>query len=47
MNEAELARNAALSEFSVKDLNVDPALPYGDAAFDVITCAVSVDYLVK
>ena len=45
MNEAELARNAALTEYTVRDLNKDPKLPYGDAEFDVITNCVSVDYL--
>eukprot|EP00884_Botryococcus_braunii_P016808 jgi/Botrbrau1/3810/Bobra.0183s0042.2 len=47
MNEAELARNPILTDYVVKDLNVDPSLPYEDASFDVITNAVSVDYLVK
>ena len=45
MNEAELARNAALTEFTVRDLNADPRLPYGDGEFDAITNCVSVDYL--
>ena len=45
MNEAELARNAALSEFAVRDLNKDPTLPYEAGSFDVITNCVSVDYL--
>ncbi|KXZ45829.1 hypothetical protein GPECTOR_50g623 [Gonium pectorale] len=47
MNEEELARNPQLTEFAVKDLNVDPTLPYGDNTFDVITNCVSVDYLNK
>ncbi|PNH07679.1 hypothetical protein TSOC_005811 [Tetrabaena socialis] len=47
MNEAELARNPQLTEFSVKDLNVDGKLPYADNSFDVITNCVSVDYLNK
>ena len=29
------------------DLNVDPTLPFDDASFDAVTCAVSVDYLVR
>jgi SAM-dependent methyltransferase len=45
MNEAELARNGALTEYAVQDLNKNPKLPYEDASFDVITNAVSVDYL--
>lgn len=45
MNEAELAKNSALTDYAVKDLNEDPTLPYDDNTFDVITNAVSVDYL--
>jgi ubiquinone/menaquinone biosynthesis C-methylase UbiE len=47
MNEEELQRNPVLTEFVVKDLNVDPKLPYGDDSFDVITNVVSVDYLTR
>jgi hypothetical protein len=47
MNEAELAKNPVLTEYTVKDLNVSPELPYGDNEFDIITNAVSVDYLRK
>ena len=47
MNEEELARNPILTDFAVKDLNVDPILPYPDNTFDVVTNAVSVDYLTK
>ena len=47
MNEDELKRNGALSDYAVKDLNADPKLPYADASFDVVTNAVSVDYLTK
>ena len=35
MNEDELKRNAVLTDYSVKDLNEDPHLPYDDATFDV------------
>ena len=31
----------------MKDLNVEPVLPYGDAEFDAVTIAVSVDYLAR
>jgi len=31
----------------VRDLNADPALPYKDATFDVVTCTVSIDYLTR
>lgn len=47
MNEAELAANEAADEFVVHDLNTDPTLPFEDAAFDAVTCCVSVDYLTR
>ena len=47
MSEAELKRNPVLTDYSVKDLNQDPTLPYDDNSFDVITNVVSVDYLNK
>ncbi|MEE9277205.1 MAG: methyltransferase domain-containing protein [Dehalococcoidia bacterium] len=45
MNAEELAANPSLSEWAVHDLNIDPALPYGDAEFDAVVIAVSVQYL--
>lgn len=47
MNEAELKRNARLDERRVQDLNQDPILPWLDASFDAVLCAVSVQYLVR
>lgn len=47
MNGEELARNPALTDYVVHDLNVDPTLPYPDNTFDILTNAVSVDYLTK
>ena len=47
MNEAELERNERLTERVARDLNADPALPFDDASFDVVTNAVSVDYLTR
>jgi SAM-dependent methyltransferase len=47
MNEYELSQNGQLTEYVVKDLNADPALPFDDASFDKVTCVVSVDYLNK
>lgn len=47
LNEDELARNPVLTDYVVHDLNVDPKLPYDDNTFDIITNAVSVDYLAK
>jgi SAM-dependent methyltransferase len=46
MNAEELAANPALAGHVVRDLNVDPTLPFPDASFDDATCCVSVDYLV-
>ena len=46
MNAVELAQNPRLTSFVAKDLNVDPKLPYEEDSFDVVTCVVSVDYLI-
>ena len=47
MNAAELAANPRLAAFDVHDLNVHPRLPYADACFDAVLCAVSIQYLVR
>jgi SAM-dependent methyltransferase len=47
MNAAELAANPRLDERRVQDLNREPALPWPDASFDAVLCAVSVQYLVR
>lgn len=47
MVKAELEKNTQLTEFSFKDLNVDPILPYDDNSFDFVTCVVSADYLIR
>lgn len=47
MNELELERNEVLTEHVVQDLNVDPVLPFERDSFDVVTSAVSVDYLTR
>jgi SAM-dependent methyltransferase len=47
MNEYELGKNERLSSRVVRDLNVDPTLPFPDSSFDAVTCVVSVDYLNK
>ena len=46
MNEAELARNERLDDFTIHNLNNSPTLPYADNSFDVITIVVSIQYLV-
>lgn len=47
MNEEELKANKEASEYVVHDLNLEPDLPFPDNSFDIITNAVSVDYLNK
>lgn len=47
MNREELEGNGQLRDFVVHDLNEDPELPYGDAEFDVVVNAVSVQYLTR
>jgi SAM-dependent methyltransferase len=47
MNAAELAANPRLDDAVVRDLNREPALPYADASFDAVLCAVSVQYLTR
>jgi SAM-dependent methyltransferase len=47
MNRDELAGNPRLHDFEVHDLNRRPELPYGDAEFDAVVNAVSVQYLTR
>lgn len=47
MNAAELADNPQLAHWLVHDLNADPQLPFDDDSFGAVTCAVSVQYLVR
>ena len=47
MNEDELQANARLSSYVVQDLNSHPALPFDNESFEIVTNAVSVDYLSK
>jgi SAM-dependent methyltransferase len=47
MNANELAANPAAADWHVRDLNVDPTLPFDDASFDAVTCCASVDYLTR
>mmetsp|Transcript_32433 Transcript_32433/g.80421 ORF Transcript_32433/g.80421 Transcript_32433/m.80421 type:complete len:300 (-) Transcript_32433:96-995(-) len=47
MNSLELEGNKQLSDFTPKNLNIEPKLSgYADNSFDVVTCVVSVDYLI-
>lgn len=47
MNALELMRNPHQTEWKTADLNVDPTLAYDDASFDVVTNALSVDYMTE
>jgi len=49
MNDEELKANEQLSDYAVKDLNVNPSLKgiCDDNSFDVVCNVVSVDYLTK
>jgi ribonuclease HII/SAM-dependent methyltransferase len=47
MNVEELKANPVLTEYLVQDLNRNPRLPFPDAAFDIVLCQLSIDYLVQ
>ncbi|MDP9236088.1 MAG: class I SAM-dependent methyltransferase [Chloroflexota bacterium] len=47
MNGIELSENDQLTEYAVKDINADPALPYGDAEFGGAVVTVSIQYLTQ
>ena len=47
MNAEELAANPRLTSWDLVDLNAAPRLPYPDAAFDAVLCAVSIQYLTR
>jgi ubiquinone/menaquinone biosynthesis C-methylase UbiE len=47
MSATEMSDNPQLSSFVVHDLNREPRLPFDDASFDGVVCAVSVQYLIR
>jgi len=47
MNREELVANPRLASHDVCDLNAEPRLPYPDASFDAVLCAVSIQYLTR
>jgi hypothetical protein len=47
MNAAEMADNPQLSEYLLKDINIDPSLPFADGSFDAVVITVSVQYLTQ
>lgn len=46
LNEVELQKNRDLSDYQVWDLNQHPQLPYEDAAYNMVLCSLSVEYLI-
>lgn len=46
MNALELKANDQLTDYVARNLNEEPVLPYEDGSFDVVTCVVSIDYLI-
>ncbi len=47
MNAEEMADNPQIDEYIVQNLNRNQSLPYESSFFDGVTCAVSVQYLIK
>ncbi|NIP26796.1 MAG: methyltransferase type 11, partial [Phycisphaerae bacterium] len=47
LNRNELAKNPALTELCLHDLNKNPILPFSESTFDVVLNVVSVDYMTK
>jgi SAM-dependent methyltransferase len=47
MNRDELSANARLGTQVVHDLNQEPRLPFDEASFDGVVCALSVEYLIE
>ena len=45
MNAAELTHNVKLTERVVHNLNTDTTLPFASGEFDVVLCALSIEYL--
>lgn len=47
LNRDEMRENPQLAQAVVHDINQEPKLPFNDAAFDAVLCAVSVQYLTR
>jgi hypothetical protein len=47
LNENELRRNKALTEYVILDINKNPCLPFPEGTFDIIINTVSVDYMTR
>jgi len=46
LNAEELAKNSALSDWIVQDLNENPILPYKTESYDAVVCTASIEYLI-
>ncbi len=47
LNTAEMEANPRLAERVVHDLNRSPEIPFGENAFDAVTCSLSYEYLTR
>jgi len=47
INLKELEANPRLNHRIVKDINLDPNLPFPDEFFDVVVCDLSIEYVIK
>lgn len=45
MSTPELAANSALTDYFVKDLNIDPQIPSPDDYYDAVLCCMGLQYL--
>lgn len=46
LNAEEMADNPLLTSHVIHDVNRDPRLPFGEAEFDGVICAVSIQYVI-
>ncbi len=47
MNPEELDANPRLDQRVIRDLNLEPSLPFADASFDAVVCTASFEYLIE
>lgn len=47
LNENELKKNNALTDYYLQDININPEMPFDDNSFDIILNSLSVDYMTK
>jgi SAM-dependent methyltransferase len=46
INAEEMKANSRLSSFEVKDLNLEPILPFESESFDAVVCDLSIEYVI-